>query len=151
MTAISIKRVYEPSAASDGLRLLVDRLWPRGLSKDEAAVDRWLRDIAPSPALRQWFGHEPAKWAEFQRRYVAELGAMPDTVAQLRHLLQEHRHVTLLYAAKDEAHNHAIVLASYLNPPTQRPQSRSRNASHPAPPPQIRACGATAHGSCLGS
>ncbi len=116
MTTLTIKRVYEPAAASDGLRLLVDRLWPRGLSKDEAAVDRWLRDIAPSPALRQWFGHDPAKWPEFQRRYLAELEAMPDALTPLHRLLQEHKHVTLLYAAKDEAHNHAIVLASHLHP-----------------------------------
>jgi Uncharacterized conserved protein len=118
MTTISIKRVYDSAAASDGLRLLVDRLWPRGLSKDEAAVDRWLRDIAPSPALRQWFGHDPAKWPEFQRRYVAELNAMPDAPALLQRLLQDHKHVTLLYAAKDEAHNHAIVLADYLRQST---------------------------------
>lgn len=116
MTTITIKRVYEPASASDGLRLLVDRLWPRGLSKDEAAVDRWLRDIAPSPALRQWFGHDPTRWNTFQQRYRAELDAMPEAVDLVRRLLREHHHITLLYAAKDETHNHAVVLAQYLHP-----------------------------------
>ncbi len=117
MTRIDIKRVYEPAAAGDGLRILVDRLWPRGLGKDEAAADRWVREIAPSPALRQWFGHDATRWGEFRRRYAAELDAMPETVSLLRRLLQEHERATLLYAAKDEAHNNAVVLVEYLRKP----------------------------------
>lgn len=114
MAQLGIKRVYDPAGPGDGLRVLVDRLWPRGLSKDEAAVDRWVREIAPTTALRQWFGHDPEKWDEFQRRYHAELDARPDDVALLRRTLQGRDQVTLLYAAKDEVHNHAQALAAYL-------------------------------------
>ena len=114
MAHLAIKRVYAPAKPDDGLRVLVDRLWPRGLSKDAASVDRWVRDIAPSTALRQWFGHDPGKWAEFQRRYHAELDARPDDVALLHRTLQGHDQTTLLYAAKDEVHNHALALAAYL-------------------------------------
>ena len=114
MTQLGIKRVYAQAEPADGLRVLVDRLWPRGLSKDEAAVDRWVREIAPSTALRQWFGHDPAKWDAFQHRYRAELDARPEDVALLRRVLDGHARATLLYAAKDEAHNHALTLCAYL-------------------------------------
>jgi uncharacterized protein YeaO (DUF488 family) len=110
---VRIKRVYETPEPSDGTRILIDRLWPRGLTKDRARVDLWLKDIAPSTSLREWFGHDPAKWEEFQRRYQAELDANPATGAELRAALQRGR-ATLVYGAKDEQHNDAVVLKAYL-------------------------------------
>ena len=113
MATIHLKRAYEEPAPSDGLRILVERLWPRGLSKERAAVDVWLKDIAPSAELRRWFGHDPARWQEFQKRYWAELEAKSDAVSELRQRLQEGP-VTFVYAARDEAHNGALVLKDYL-------------------------------------
>lgn len=110
---VRIKRVYDPAVAEDGSRVLVDRLWPRGLRKDDAALTLWLKDIAPSPRLREWFGHDPAHWTEFGRRYRAELAHNEVAVAQLLALLSSGR-VTLLYGARDPLHNHALVLANYL-------------------------------------
>ncbi|MEN5051841.1 DUF488 domain-containing protein [Brevundimonas naejangsanensis] len=110
---VVLKRVYEAPAKTDGTRILVDRLWPRGLSKDKASVDLWLKEIAPSTELRKWFGHDPEKWAEFQRRYRAELKANGDAVSELRAALADGP-ATLVYGAKDEAHNDAVVLADYL-------------------------------------
>lgn len=110
---VRIKRVYETPQPSDGTRILVDRLWPRGLTKDRARVDLWLKDIAPSTSLREWFGHDPGKWEEFQRRYQAELDAHPATAAELRAALQRGP-ATLVYGAKDEQHNDAVVLKAYL-------------------------------------
>ncbi|MDO5620061.1 MAG: DUF488 family protein [Paracoccus sp. (in: a-proteobacteria)] len=110
---ISVKRAYDPPAAEDGVRVLVDRLWPRGVSKDHAALAEWLRDIAPSDALRHWFDHDPAKWAGFQQRYRAELDANPEAVRALRALAAKGP-VTLIYAAHDEEHNNAVVLRDYL-------------------------------------
>jgi uncharacterized protein YeaO (DUF488 family) len=107
-----LKRVYDPPAANDGKRILVDRIWPRGLSKAEAELTLWLKDVAPSAALRKWFGHDPARWPEFQKRYRAELDANP-AVERLRDLLRQGP-ATLLYGARDERHNQAIVLADYL-------------------------------------
>jgi len=107
---IVVKRVYEPPAAEDGQRVLVDRIWPRGVSKEHAALALWLKEIAPSDALRKWFGHEPARWGEFQKRYGAELDGNGDAVAQLRGLLSKGK-VTLLYGAHDETHNNAVALA----------------------------------------
>ena len=108
-----VKRIYEPPAADDGQRVLVDRIWPRGVSKEEAALALWLKEIAPSDELRKWFGHQAARWAEFQKRYRAELDGNGEAVAQLRGLLR-HGKVTLLYGAHDEAHNNAVALAGYL-------------------------------------
>lgn len=108
-----LKRVYLPPEPSDGQRVLVDRLWPRGMSKHEAKVDLWLKDVAPSSELRTWFGHDPAKWQEFGRRYTAELRANPAPVDELRQLAAA-GDVTLLYGAHDEAHNQAVVLKTYL-------------------------------------
>ena len=110
---IVLKRAYEPAAPSDGQRVLVDRLWPRGVSKEKAAIDLWLKGIAPSTALRQWFGHDPALWGEFQQRYRAELDANGEVVGQLRDVIRKGR-TTLVYGAKDEAHNDAVVLADYM-------------------------------------
>jgi len=112
---IHCKRVYEAPERGDGHRVLVDRLWPRGLKREKADLDEWLKDIAPSDELRHWFGHEPAKWPEFERRYHAELSS-PDMQAQLAHLrkLAKSKTVTLLYAARDEEHNNALVLKEVL-------------------------------------
>jgi uncharacterized protein YeaO (DUF488 family) len=112
---IRLKRAYEPPAASDGSRILVDRLWPRGVNKKAAAIDRWCRDIAPSTELRQWFGHDPARFPEFRRRYRAELARHPDLIAELR-LLAEEGPLTLVYGARDAEHNHAVVLREALLP-----------------------------------
>jgi len=111
---LRLRRAYDPAAPRDGARILVDRLWPRGLSKDAAALTAWLKDIAPSPALRTWFGHDPARFAEFSRRYRAELSANAAAVTQLTAYM-ERGPVTLLYAAHDTEHNHARVLADYLS------------------------------------
>ena len=110
---IRIKRIYDSPDVADGARVLVDRLWPRGVRKQTAALTLWLKDIAPSPELRQWFGHDPARWAEFARRYRAELGANPAALARLGELARTGR-VTLLYGARDAAHNHALVVADAL-------------------------------------
>lgn len=108
-----IKRVYEAPAASDGTRILVDRLWPRGLSKEKARVDLWLKTVAPSTELRKWFGHDPERWDEFRRRYQAELGANTEAVHALKAELGKGPAV-LVYGARDEAHNDAVVLAEWL-------------------------------------
>jgi len=111
---IQLKRAYAPPAPDDGVRVLVDRLWPRGLSKSAAAVDHWLKELAPSTELRRWFAHDPARWEEFRRRYKAELAQAPDRLDELR-VLARGRRVTLLFAAKDEAHNDAVVLRDVLS------------------------------------
>jgi len=111
--AIRIKRVYDEAECSDGFRVLVDRLWPRGLPKADAKVDLWVKQAAPSPELRKWFGHDPAKWTEFRRRYLAELDARPEDLTALEDAAR-HCTVTLLYAARDTLHNHALVLKAYL-------------------------------------
>lgn len=110
---IKVKRVYEEPEKADGVRVLVDRVWPRGLSKEAAAVDYWLREIAPSAELRKWFGHDPAKWEAFYARYVSELAAGAKDVVFLRARAKKGT-VTLVYAAKDEAHNNAVALKRYL-------------------------------------
>jgi uncharacterized protein YeaO (DUF488 family) len=108
---LTLKRIYEPAGDDDGERFLVDRLWPRGVSKAEARLTDWLKDLAPSTELRRWFGHEPSRWAEFQRRYSAELDG-PETRAMLQMLADKARNgpVTLVYAARDTEHNEAVVL-----------------------------------------
>lgn len=107
--SLHLKRVYVPASDDDGLRILVDRLWPRGVSKHDAALAEWMKDAAPSPALRSWFGHDPARWAEFRMRYRAELENNP-CVEKLREMAARDK-VTLVYGARDERHNHALVLA----------------------------------------
>jgi uncharacterized protein YeaO (DUF488 family) len=109
---VSIKRAYEAPAAGDGRRVLVDRLWPRGVGKAEAKLDDWLKDVAPSSDLRRWFGHDPERWPEFRRRYRAELQANPAAEA-LRRLAAKGR-LTLIYGARDTEHNDAVVLAEWL-------------------------------------
>jgi uncharacterized protein YeaO (DUF488 family) len=109
---IAIKRAYEPGGPHDGQRILVDRLWPRGLSKHDLADVVWIRDVAPSAELRKWFGHKPERWGQFRSRYFAELRANP-AVAALQDLIARGP-VTLLYGARDEVHNQAVALADYL-------------------------------------
>ena len=110
---VRIKRIYEPPQAADGARVLVDRLWPRGLRKEAAALTGWHKDVAPSLTLRRWFGHDPARWQAFRARYRAELDANAAALAPLRELARAGP-LTLLYGARDGAHNHAVVLAEYL-------------------------------------
>lgn len=110
---ITICRVYNPPVNKEGKWILVDRLWPRGVKKEEIAFDLWLKDIAPSPALRKWFNHEPDKWAVFAKRYVQELKEEQDLIEQVRDLAKQSS-VTLFYAAKDTHHNHALVLQKIL-------------------------------------
>jgi uncharacterized protein YeaO (DUF488 family) len=111
---LKLKRIYDPPARTDGFRILVDRLWPRGVSKSTAHVDAWIKEIGPSNALRKWFAHDPSRWTEFQRRYDAELHAAPEVTGQLKHLLKEHPNATLLFGARDEEHNQAIALRAFL-------------------------------------
>jgi uncharacterized protein YeaO (DUF488 family) len=110
---VKIKRAYEPSKTSDGIRVLVDRLWPRGLNKRKAAIDIWMKDIAPSTDLRKWFGHDPGRWPEFRTRYRAEINRRPGQLRQLRAIARKGP-VTLVYSARDESHNDAIVLRSVI-------------------------------------
>jgi len=110
---VKLKRAYEPPAAADGARILVDRLWPRGVSKADAAIDQWIKQIAPSTALRKWFGHDPARWQEFRRRYAIELRDHPAELSTLRALARQGP-VTLVYSAHDEVHNDAVALRAFL-------------------------------------
>jgi uncharacterized protein YeaO (DUF488 family) len=110
---IRLKRAYDRPTPADGTRILIDRLWPRGVTKAAAAIDQWVKEIAPSTALRKWFGHDPARWEEFRSRYTAEIRERPD---QLRDLRDQARQgpITLVYSAHDEAHNDAVVLRDIL-------------------------------------
>lgn len=111
---IRLKRIYDPPSPADGFRVLVDRLWPRGIKKEDAALDLWARDLAPSDVLRKWFHHEVSNWEEFERRYREELARQPGAVADLREQCAGHDVATLLFGAKDETHNQAVVLKDVL-------------------------------------
>ena len=110
---VTIKRVYEPPSPNDGTRILVDRLWPRGVKKAGAGISQWMKEIAPSTELRQWFGHDPARWEAFRRRYKVELTGKRELLGRLRELAREGP-LTLVYSAHDEAHNQAVVLREVL-------------------------------------
>ena len=110
---LQLKRAYEPASPADGYRVLVDRLWPRGVSKDEAAIDEWMKELAPSTELRQWFAHDPVKWPEFRRRFKEELRERDDTLRRLTSLAARGR-VTLVFGARDAVHNDAVVVASVV-------------------------------------
>ena len=112
--SIRLKRAYQPASKDDGYRILVDRLWPRGLSKQDANVDLWIKEIAPSTELRKWFKHDPAKWDEFRQRYNQELDSQPEAVKQLVDLVKQQR-ATLIYGAKNEEFNQAVALKEYLD------------------------------------
>jgi uncharacterized protein YeaO (DUF488 family) len=127
-TSIRVKRVYEAPQAEDGTRVLVERLWPRGVSRWRAQIDLWMKEIAPSPELRRWFAHDPAKWDEFQQRYRAELAGHAELVQQLVELSRRGP-LTLVYAARDTQHNSAQVLAAYLQQVERRPTHRRGSAS----------------------
>jgi uncharacterized protein YeaO (DUF488 family) len=111
---LRVKRVYEKPSKDDGWRVLVDRLWPRGLTKEAVGADVWMKDIAPSDALRKWFGHKPEKWTEFRKKYRAELAKKKQMISELRKMEKEHGTLTLLYGAKDQEHNQAVALAELL-------------------------------------
>lgn len=111
---IKSKRTYEPIGDDDGYRILIDRLWPRGLSKEKAHIDLWLKDIAPSTELRKWYDHDVDKWSEFEKRYEEELKSKQELVKQIKNLEKEHKTITLLYSAKDTEHANANVLIQYL-------------------------------------
>jgi uncharacterized protein YeaO (DUF488 family) len=110
---VKLKRIYDSYLMEDGFRILVDRLWPRGVKKENARVDIWLKEVAPSAELRKWFGHDPAKWEQFRRKYEKELKGSA-AFAVLKEELKKHHTVTLLYSAKDEVHNQAVVLSSLI-------------------------------------
>jgi uncharacterized protein YeaO (DUF488 family) len=112
-TMIQLKRVYEPATPEDGTRFLVERLWPRGIKKESLRFDAWLKDVAPSTELRQWFAHDPAKWEDFQRRYFVELDANAEALAPIRKAVRKGP-VTLLFSSHDVAHNNALALKRYL-------------------------------------
>lgn len=113
MSAIRIKRVYDAADPADGSRILVDRLWPRGVRKGDLRLQHWAKELAPSDELRRWFGHDPARWDEFRRRYADELDIRPEALAALRAWL-DYGPLTLLHAARDERHNNAVALKAYL-------------------------------------
>ena len=112
---IKLKRIYEKAERTDGARVLVDRLWPRGVSKGEAKLDLWLKNMAPSTELRKWFGHDPKKWVGFQKKYKIELAKNEDPVAEFRKIVKHNKTVTLLYAARDQEHNEAVVIKDFIS------------------------------------
>jgi len=109
-----LKRIYDASEASDGYRVLVDRIWPRGVSKEKAQIDLWMKEIAPSDALRKWFGHAPERWEEFQRRYREELQKEIRLINRLQQLEKQHGTLTLVISARDDHHNQAVALRAFL-------------------------------------
>jgi uncharacterized protein YeaO (DUF488 family) len=110
---VQLKRAYERPARGDGTRILIDRLWPRGVKEEPAGIDEWFKDVAPTTALRQWFGHDPARWQEFRRRYAGEVSQNPDRLSKLRALARQGP-ITLVYSAHDDIHNDAVVLRQLL-------------------------------------
>jgi uncharacterized protein YeaO (DUF488 family) len=111
---VHIKRAYEKAANADGQRVLLDRMWPRGVKKEDARIHYWAKDLAPSTELRKWFGHDPERWTEFKKRYLAEIRANKDGLSALRNELKGATRLTLVYGARDEEHNNAVVMADYL-------------------------------------
>ena len=114
MQMIKVKRIYETSSSQDGWRILVDRLWPRGVSKENAKIDLWLKEVAPSDKLRKWFGHDPKKWGDFKKKYELELMEKQELLLEIKRAERERGTVTLLYSAKDEEHNQAVALIEIL-------------------------------------
>jgi len=113
MVSYKIKRIYEATGEHDGFRVLIDRLWPRGIKKDDAHIDLWLKDLAPSTDLRKWFSHDDEKWLDFELRYQAELNSNSE-LKEIIHDFKQHKEITLLYAAHNKEHNNAVVLKEYL-------------------------------------
>ena len=135
---IRTKRIYDPATHEDGCRVLVDRIWPRGVSKQRAQISDWVQAVAPSTALRRWFGHDPEKWTEFIRRYRHELRQQPLALSRLRALVRTHRVVTLVYAARDEHHNNAVVLRQLLRPTRLYARRRAKLSTPRPEAPTIR-------------
>lgn len=127
---LHLKRAYDPSAPEDGERFLVDRLWPRGVRKETLLLTGWLKEIAPSDALRRWFGHDPERWEEFRRRYRSELKSQQTVLQSLRDALKRGP-VTLVYSAHDEAHNQAVVLREFLRKPSSTSRKHLQSALKP--------------------
>lgn len=123
---VKLKRAYERPEAGDGTRILIDRLWPRGVRKADAAIDQWAKDVAPSTALRKWFGHDPARWQEFRSRYAVEVHAHPEQLDRLRALARQGP-ITLVFSAHDEVHNDAVALRDFLlgRQATRKPKTAS--------------------------
>lgn len=111
---VQIKRIYDEPGETDGYRVLVDRLWPRGVSKEKAALDEWIKEVGPSDELRKWFGHQPERYSEFKTKYQKELDSSP-AFKELKDVVSKHKNVTLLYSAHDSEHNQATVLLNYIN------------------------------------
>jgi len=128
---IKLKRAYDSAGSSDGTRILIDRLWPRGVRKEDAAIDLWAKDLAPSAALRRWFGHDPARWREFRCRYSREIHQHRDRLGELRALAQEGR-ITLVFAARDKVRNDAVVLREILLGRSIPPAPHSCSSSLPS-------------------
>jgi uncharacterized protein YeaO (DUF488 family) len=127
---ITLKRAYDPVSPNDGIRFLVERLWPRGVSKATLRIDAWLKDVGPSTALRKWFSHDPEKWEEFRRRYFRELGSQPDAWRPIVSAARRGR-VTLVYSSHDTRHNNAVALQEYLRKKARRPaRSKRTSAAH---------------------
>jgi uncharacterized protein YeaO (DUF488 family) len=126
---IGLKRAYEPVSRTDGVRLLVERLWPRGIAKADLALDEWLKDVAPSTELRKWFGHDPDKWDEFRRRYFRELDSRPEAWKPILSAARRGGTVTLVYSSHDTQHNNAVALRDYLHAHIRRPQAAKRKAA----------------------
>lgn len=126
---IVLKRAYEPVSRADGIRFLVERLWPRGISKIRLKARAWLKDAAPSTPLRKWFGHDPRRWARFRQRYFRELNARPDAWRPIVSAARRGR-VTLVYTSHDMAHNNAVALQQYLNRRLKRPAASRRDRAH---------------------
>ena len=126
---IGLKRAYEPVSRTDGVRLLVERLWPRGIAKADLALDEWLKDVAPSTELRKWFGHDPDKWDEFRRRYFHELDSRPEAWKPILSAARRGGTVTLVYSSHDTQHNNAVALRDYLHAHARRPQAEKRKAA----------------------
>jgi uncharacterized protein YeaO (DUF488 family) len=126
---ITLKRAYDPVSRADGIRLLVERLWPRGIAKADLAVDEWLKDVAPGTELRKWFGHDPDKWDEFCRRYFRELDSRPEAWRPIVRAARRGEAVTLVYSAHDTQHNNAVALRDYLQAKVRRPRAAKMTAA----------------------
>ena len=123
---ITLKRAYEPASRADGIRLLVERLWPRGIGKADLNIDEWLKEVGPSTELRKWFGHDPDKWAEFRRRYFRELDSRPEAWKPIVSAARRGRAVTLVYSSHDTQHNNAVALRDYLHAKARLPTAAKR-------------------------
>jgi uncharacterized protein YeaO (DUF488 family) len=135
---ITLKRAYEPVSRADGIRLLVERLWPRGVAKADLNVNEWLKEVGPSTELRKWFGHDPDKWTEFRRRYFRELDSRPEAWKPIVSATRRGGTVTLVYSSRDTQHNNAVALRDYLHAKARRPRAAKRTAAAERPRRSVR-------------